>query len=360
MSILIGNGDGSFQSAVTYSSSASYRFEVFDVNNDGYLDLVGGDTDDDTISVFLGDGEGNFDNRITSVGPVETGSVAVGDYDGDGFADLVTGNQNSNIYYLHGNGDGTFATATILAGLSSGEKSFASGDLNGDGNLDLISRSGGPSFVAFLGDGHGGFVVSDSGSPGASFGSPTLADMDGDGRLDLVGVDGTLGSVLILLGQGNGTFGAASTIPAGATARSVAVADLDGDGFLDIVNTNRDPTNTISVRLQHSHTVSAVSDLNIQTQESAQNTLEILDTGMTNLLNIRTSVGVQMNRLQYTDNFLRVGIENLESAKSQILDADIAHETAELTKQQILQQASMSVLSQSNLSLQIVLDLLKF
>lgn len=98
----------------------------------------------------------------------------------------------------------------------------------------------------------------------------------------------------------------------------------------------------------------------IATQSQAQDILEGLDDVLDQLNASRASIGALQNRLEFALNNTQSTIENLSAARSQILDTDVAEETAELTRNQILQQAGVSVLGQANLSLQIVLQLLRF
>lgn len=102
-----------------------------------------------------------------------------------------------------------------------------------------------------------------------------------------------------------------------------------------------------------------VDTLSVLTTNSAGNSIEIMDNTLRQLNNIRSKIGAVQNRLESTRRNLSATQENLSAARSRILDADIAIETAELTKMQILQQAGISVLSQANMSPQAVLSLLK-
>lgn len=104
----------------------------------------------------------------------------------------------------------------------------------------------------------------------------------------------------------------------------------------------------------------ALSSVDVSTQEGASNALAIVDVVIRQLSNTRAAIGAVQNRLDYSVNNLSVTSENLNAAQSQIRDADIALETAELTKNQILQQAGIAVLGQANTSAQAALQLLRF
>lgn len=105
---------------------------------------------------------------------------------------------------------------------------------------------------------------------------------------------------------------------------------------------------------------SAIYSIDISTQSDAQNALATIDATLEQLNELRSSLGAVQNRLESTIRNLSIGLENISSAQSQIRDADIASETAELTRGQILQQAGIAVLGQANASAQVALSLLQF
>jgi flagellin len=104
----------------------------------------------------------------------------------------------------------------------------------------------------------------------------------------------------------------------------------------------------------------ALNTVSIGTQTNATNSLAVVDAVLTQLVNLRASLGATQNRLDITSSRLGIVSENLSAANSQIRDADLAVETAELTKNQILQQAGIAVLGQANTTAQNALQLLKF
>src|SRR5262249_25521752 len=184
--------------------------------------------------------------------------AAVGDFNGDGKADVLVANSPNtttagSLRLLLGNGDGTFQTTPNYA-TGSGPGSMAWGDVNGDGKIDLItanSQSGNVSVL--LGNGDGTFQTPVNYLAGVGPGAVRLGDFNVDGKLDIVvtnaGANGVQGStVSVLLGNGNGTFQAANTFAVGTVPLGLAVGDFNGDGKLDIATANLN-SNNVSVLL---------------------------------------------------------------------------------------------------------------
>ena len=248
------------------ASSPSTGFEplsvaVGDFNGDGNLDLAVANAGNNTVSILLGDGTGNFilaSSPIVGTGP---DSVAVGDFNGDGKLDLAVANNTSNfsntVSILLGDGTGNF---TLTASPAAGDLpvSVAVGDFNGDGNLDLavVDYCGplgfcgnSPSLVfILLGDGTGNFTVASSPATGNGPTSVAAGDFNGDGNLDLAVTDSLSNTVSILLGDGTGNFTLASSPAVGSEPYSVAIGDFNGDGKLDLAMANAG-SNTVSVLL---------------------------------------------------------------------------------------------------------------
>jgi hypothetical protein len=268
VAVLLGNGDGTFQSAVTYSLGASgaTSVAVADVNGDGKPDLIvaTGSNTAGLVGVLLGNGNGTFQAEATyGSGGISPLAVAVGNL-GNGHFDVVVANEcaddtctSSDVGVLLGNGDGTFQTVLTYDSGGLFADSVAIVDVNRDGKPDVVVANSSTSSTVdngnvgvLLGKGDGTFqttVAYGSGAFGAA--SVAVADVNGDGKLDLVvaNCSGTAsscvgtkpGDVGVLLGNGNGTFQTAVTYAAGGnTPFGVAVGDVNGDGKPDIVAAN--------------------------------------------------------------------------------------------------------------------------
>lgn len=238
VNVLLGNGDGTFQSPVAYpAGTGPSSVMVADFNRDGIADIAiadgaGPGAGPGGVSVLLGIGDGTFQPPVfypTGYGPE---GVTVADFNGDGIPDLAVVNGSSdNVSVLLGNGDGTFSPASNFPTIGSGF-SIATGDFNGDGKPDLAVVNGNGVQI-FLGNGDGTLQPLGNSPVGSSPQSVTAADINGDGNLDLA-LAGEQGTVTILLGAGNGIFQPGQSFAVGSFLSSIAVGDFNGDGTPDL------------------------------------------------------------------------------------------------------------------------------
>lgn len=239
VSILLGNGDGTFQPAT--ESPAVPAFERYittgDFNHDGIPDLAMR-ADQSAVSVLLGNGDGTFQSALTTYAPFDVTAMGVGDFNRDGKLDLVTSGtfgSDSSVNVWLGNGDGTFTYGASYPG-DSAPVSIAVADFNRDGKLDLaINNSEGVGIAVMLGNGDGTFQAAVE-YPIAFNLWVTAADFNGDGKIDLAVANGFSPStgVTIFTGNGDGTFATGRFYPAGELAYFVAVGDFNGDGKKDM------------------------------------------------------------------------------------------------------------------------------
>jgi hypothetical protein len=196
----------------------------------------------------LGNGDGTFQAPIVTQPPFDVESIGIGDFNGDGKLDIATaGNYTVNI--LLGNGNGTFDYgASYPSGESPG--SIAVADFSGNHKLDLaIANSEGGSISVLLGNGDGTFQ-SPVNYPIAFCGSVTTADVNGNGRADLVAAADydfpNVSGIVVFLGNGDGTFQSPEYFSGGtADAGFVVTADFNRDGKVDAAITNPDGNDII-------------------------------------------------------------------------------------------------------------------
>ncbi len=251
VAVFLGNGDGTFQAATSFATepnTSAYSIAVGDFNADGNPDLViVNKQGSSTVSILLGNGDGTFQSQTSYAVGSNPSAVAVADVNGDGDADLVVVNQDDNtVGILLGNGDGTFQPQTAYP-VGNTPQSVEEADLNGDGVVDLVVANSVDNTVSvLLGKGDGTLQAQVSYPTANSPVAIALADVNGDNHVDIVVAHRDTNSVGILLGNGDGTFQPEVTFPANNSPVAVAIADFNGDGRLDIaVSNNTDGTTSV-------------------------------------------------------------------------------------------------------------------
>ena len=259
LELFLNQGNGVFATHGTIAGErGAAAVAVGDFNGDGKLDAVTADAggnlgNNNAVSIVLGNGDGTFEAPVIAGAEPDPTAIAVGDLNHDGRPDIVTVDHDidpqtgavvsSSLGILLGNGDGTFTPAPTIAGGGGG---VAVADVNGDGNLDLVTTSGlgGDTVSIFYGNGDGTFTAAPQPSVTTGNGPIGVAvgDVNGDGIPDIVTANATDNSVSVLLGSATGAFTALSPIvfPADVygdrlSPASIAIADTNDDGIPDIV-----------------------------------------------------------------------------------------------------------------------------
>jgi hypothetical protein len=257
VTVFLGNSDGTYKTGVNYGLpySAALFGVLDDLNGDGKLDLLASSSANGfAFSIFIGNGDGTFKAAQTFSPPNVNldydVSFITADVNGDGAKDIITAQGQ---VFLN-NGDGVSYTQVsqpafpVTRGSSDYGPTIVAADFNKDGKLDLATNDG-ATIRTYAGKGDGTFTVGPAYSTIPDRGYLIATDLDGDGNLDLLsglggngiygGDDYLTNQAYALMGNGDGTFQGAASLP--ATYTGTNLADLNGDGHLDLVGTTTIP-----------------------------------------------------------------------------------------------------------------------
>jgi peptidoglycan hydrolase-like protein with peptidoglycan-binding domain len=246
ISVFLSNGDGTFASSIISFDPAGdspFTLVAADFNNDNNLDVAAANNESENIALFLGEGDGTFASGLYfGSGNLSSGSMITADFNSDGFADLaVTNYDDATVAVLINNGDATFATSVSYAA-GTNPYIILADDFNNDDNVDLVTtNSGSDNISVLLGNGDGTFdpAVNYATGDGPSF--IAISDFNNDDDPDLAVVNSGVasGTVSIFLNNGDGTF---TRVPVAFTAGDspfpVLASDFDNDENMDLLVTN--------------------------------------------------------------------------------------------------------------------------
>lgn len=241
--VFMNDQQGSYEDFTIFNITGGSRpstNEGFDYNLDGFMDFTCGNSTNNQVTVFTGDGMGGFSNIQNYNADSGVRGLVILDADGDGFSDIVTANRDaSTVSIIINNGNGSFAAPINFEGNGDGETAAATSDVNGDGIMDLfLGAIYSDEVILWLGDGNGNFIFSDEVTVGNSPWMVVSGDVNNDGVPDVVCANSSASSFSVVLCDSLGNLSSPINYSVGQFPLSVDLGDVDGDLDLDIITSN--------------------------------------------------------------------------------------------------------------------------
>ncbi|MCA8959349.1 MAG: VCBS repeat-containing protein [Planctomycetes bacterium] len=250
--VYLGDGSGGLSPlpAVTLPSNAGRDIVMDDLDQDGLLDIVISEFQTQLLRIRLGDGTGSFTASSTLTLGFGPRAIDSGDFDNDGIVDLVIASGNSSQVLIGlGNGDGTFVAQPFLSCPGAlGAYDVVAGDFNGDGTSDVVVSYAFNQSCLFPGLGGGAFGPAQSFGVGVAARRLAVGDLNDDGTDDLVASNEDAWNFSVFLGDPLSVFATHTAYQAADEPGDVDLADLDGNGSLDVTVPCRTAT-VLSVHL---------------------------------------------------------------------------------------------------------------
>jgi uncharacterized protein (DUF2141 family) len=251
VSVLTNNGSGDFVLSSSPSVDGGVSWvTAADINGDGKVDLICDSYYElDTLSMMTNDGSGGFALSSKVVMPYADYSFMAADFNQDNKVDLISAAFNTlSVYTNDGTGSFTFTDPYAVGTWPRlGPVSIIAADVNMDGRMDLICANPYDNTLSLLtNNGNGGLVLGSTLAVGNGSYTVAAADLNGDGKVDLICANSYDNTLLVFTNNGSGGFVTNATYAVGPYPYSVTAADLNGDGKLDLICANNG-SNTLSV-----------------------------------------------------------------------------------------------------------------
>jgi len=259
--IFYGVGDGTFGAAnVDYVGQAIHDVVVADFNQDSYLDIATSHAVRDSVGIHINNQDSTYSTHYVATGD-GTVSLAEGKLDGDNYIDILAGCNDGTVWNLKNDQSGSFVPTEVHIGILSDPASVAITDLDGDNIGDFaVTHSGNDFLYTFLNNGDGtysvdkGYIVTDNPR------TVEIADVNGDSYDDILIGIGTTNEIELYLNDGTNTFSLDSAYAVSGTPRDILFADFDGDGYQDMAATSYN-TDDAAVFMSRLSLVLSVEDI---------------------------------------------------------------------------------------------------